>query len=125
MITRRRLLLGFVLAAMLVDDGIAAQPLEPLQADGEKMFQLTWEVSARAGRPRLVGKIQNVGVYGATQIQLLVEQLDSAERPVAQQIAWLSTNINAGDSDFFDVPVADRTAAYRVRVYAFTRKFEC
>jgi len=125
MITRRRLVVGFVLAAALVDNGIAAQPLEPLQADWEKMFQLTWEVSPRAGRPRLIGKIRNISTSGATQIQLLVEQLDSAERPVAQQIAWLSTNINAGDSDFFDVPVADRAAAYRVRVYAFTRKFEC
>src|SRR2546426_781423 len=125
MLTRRRVLGGFVLAAAWLGDRAAAQSLEPLASDWQQIFQLAWEVRSRGERPRLVGKIRNVSVYGASQIQLLVERLGPDERPVAQQIEWLGTNINAGDSDFFDIAVPDRAATYRVRVYAFTRRFQC
>jgi hypothetical protein len=117
---------GFVLAAGLRHDrAAAAPPLEPLELDWEQVFQLSWEVSPRPGRPRLVGQIRNVSLFGTTQIRLLVEQLDAGAHPIAQQVAWLGAQINAGGSDFFDVPVPDRAAAYRVRVYAFTRSYRC
>ena len=123
MITRRRLLGGLVLAAMWRGDGAIAESLEPLEVDWQQVFSLTWEVSARRGRPVVIGKIRNVSFWGTSQIQLLVEQLDGGGRTVTQQLAWLGVNLNVGEHGFFDVPVADGGAAYRVRVFAFTRKF--
>ena len=121
--TRRRILAALVLAAALLSDGAAAQSLEPLEVDWERVFRLTWEVGERYRKPRIFGKLENVSFYGASQIQLLIEQLDASGRPVTQQVAWLGFKINPGEHAFFDVSVPDRGATYRVRVYAFSRKF--
>jgi hypothetical protein len=122
-VTRRRLLVGLTVALGLAWRRGAAQSLEPLEVDWEQVFRITWEVGERYRKPRLFGRIQNVSFYGASQIQLLVELLDGGGRPVSQQVAWLGYRINPGDGAFFDVPVPERGGTYRVRVYAFTRKF--
>src|SRR5262245_24709454 len=119
--TRRRALA--ILIAM-TSTGIAhAQSLTPLVVDWEQVFRLEWSVSDRDGRTLIFGKIHNVSFYGTSRIQLLIDQLDSGGRTVGQRIAWLGYNLKAGDSGFFDVTVPDRAATYRVRVYAFDRKF--
>jgi hypothetical protein len=123
MVTRRRLLTALVAWAALAGDRAAARPLEPLEVDGEQMFRLTWEVGERGGRPVILGRIDNVSVYGTSRIQLLVDRLDAGGRIVAQQLAWVGVDIRSGGHAFFDVPVPDRAATYRVRVYAFNRKF--
>jgi len=123
MIRRSALCLLVMGACVMGPLCVAAQSLEPLEVDGEQVFRLTWEVGERAGRPVILGKIDNVSVYGTSRIQLLVDRLDASGRTVAQQVAWLGSNIRPGSHAFFDVPVPDRTATYRVRVYAFSRKF--
>jgi hypothetical protein len=121
--SRRRVLAALVLTAALVGDPAAAQSLEPLEVDWQQVFRLSWEVGERYRKPRIVGKIDNVSFYGTSQIQLLVEQLDASGRTVAQQVVWLGFRIAPGDSAYFDVPLTERSAGYRVRVYAFDRKF--
>jgi hypothetical protein len=121
--TRRGFLGVLALAATLGADPAAAQSLEPLETDWQQVFRVSWEVAERYRRPRLIGKIQNVSFYGTSQIQLLVEQLDAGGRPVSQQVAWLGFRIAPGGSAYFDLPAADRGATYRVRIYAFDRKF--
>lgn len=112
-----------LLSAALLGGCVAAQSLEPVEVDSDQVFRLTWQVSERGGRPVILGRIDNVSVYGTSRIQLLVDRLDAGGRPVAQQVEWLGVNIRPGDHAFFDVPVPERGAAYRVRVYAFSRKF--
>ena len=121
--TRRGFLALLALAAPLASHPAAAQPLEPLESDWQQVFRLSWEVTERYRRPRLIGKIHNVSFFGTSQIQLLVEQLDPSGRPLSQEVAWLGFRINPGDSAYFDLPAAERAAPYRVRVYAFDRKF--
>lgn len=120
---RRDFLVGVGLAATLAAGGAAGQPLEPLEVDWEQVFRLTWELTERYRKPHLVGKIENVSFYGASAIQLLVDRLDGAGRLLGQQVVWVGFKINPGDSAYFDVPVPERGATYRVRVFAFTRKF--
>jgi hypothetical protein len=122
---RRRALATLVLAATLFSGCAAAaqQSLEPLVVDGDQVFRITWQVSERGGRAIIIGRLDNVSDYGTSQIQLLVEQLDASGRAVVQRIEWVGVNIRPGDHAFFDVPAPDRGATYRVRVYAFTRKF--
>ena len=119
----RRSFVARTLAATLLPIPAAAQSLEPIDVDWERVFRITWEIGERNGKPRVIGKIENVSVYGTSQIQLLVERLGASGQPLSQQVVWLGFRINPGDHAFFDVPVAERAATYRVRVYAFTRKF--
>jgi hypothetical protein len=121
--TRRRILTALLLAATLVASRGAAETLEPLELDWQQVFRLHWEISERYRKPRLTGKIENISFWGTSQIQLLVERLDAGGRPVTQEIVWLGFKLNPSDSGWFDVAVPDRTAASRIRVYAFNRKF--
>jgi hypothetical protein len=123
--TRRRALalLALTVAVARTRRATAAEWLEPLESDSEQIFRLSWQLNERYRKPHLLGKIENVSFYGASSIQLLVEQLDAASRVVAQQVVWVGYKLDPGSSAWFDVPVPDRSATYRVRVYAFTRKF--
>ena len=115
--------LAVLLSAALLGGCAAAQSLEPLDVDGDQIFRLTWQVSERGGRPVILGRIDNVSFYGTSRIQLLVDRLDASGRTVEQRVEWVGFNIRPGDHAFFDVAVPDRGATYRIRVYAFNRKF--
>jgi len=119
----RRSFVGRMLAGTLVAIPAAAQAIEPIDLDWDRVFRITWEMVERYRKPHLIGKIENVSVYGTYQIQLLVERLDVSGQPLSQQVVWLGFRINPGDHGFFDVPVAEPAPTYRVRVYAFARKF--
>jgi hypothetical protein len=123
--TRRQVLTALALLAMAPGRRVAAKSLEPLEADGEQVFRLTWEVTERRGRPLVLGRIENVSDYETSRIQLLVDQLDASGRMTTQKVAWVGVDVKPGDHAFFDVPVPDRAATYRVRVYAFNRKLSC
>jgi hypothetical protein len=121
--TRRHLLAALALLAIAPGRPATAQSLEPLDLDWEQIFRLTWEVTERRGRPRLLGRIENVSDWGTRRIQLLVERLDPSGRATAQTTAWVPIDLRAGEHTFFDVPVDERAATYRVRVYSFDRRF--
>jgi hypothetical protein len=122
-VTRRRALAILLAAAVPGGRGAAAQSLVPLEVDWEQVFRLDWKLSEQNGQGLIAGKIYNISFYGTSRIQLLVDQLDASGRTVSQRIAWLGFSLKPGDSAFFDVSVPDGSAAYRVRVFAFNRKF--
>ena len=123
MLTRRAFLIGITCAATLARLPAGAETLEPVDVDWERVFRITWEIGERYRKPHVIGRIENVsGLYGANQIQLLVERLDAKGQPASQQVVWLGFRLNPGEHGFFDVPVPERGATYRVRVYAFSRK---
>jgi hypothetical protein len=97
--------------------------LEPLVVDQEQIFEITWKVGEFEGRPQLSGRIDNASFFGASKIQLLVDQLDASGRIVGQQLAWLGVVLLPGERSYFDVPVPDAKAPYNVRVYAWVRSF--
>ena len=102
---------------------VAVDEFEPVDVDWERVFRVAWEIGERYRKPHVIGRIENIsGLYGANQIQLLVERLDAKGQPASQQVVWLGFRLNPGEHGFFDVPVSDRGATYRVRVYAFSRK---
>lgn len=106
---------------VLIHATAAGALLEPIVVDQEQIFEISWQIGEFEGRPQLSGRIDNKSFYWTGHIQLLVDRLDEAGRVVHQQLAWLGTVLLPGERSYFDIPVADRTARYRVRVYAFTR----
>jgi hypothetical protein len=122
-VTRRRALAVLLAAALTDATGAGAEGLTPLEVDWEQIFRLDWKLSGQGGQGLIEGRIYNVSFYGTSRIQLLVDQLDASGRTVSQRLAWLGFSLKPGDSAYFDVSVPARDAAYRVRVYAFDRKF--
>jgi hypothetical protein len=109
--------------ALLVHAPAAHALLEPLVVDQEQIFEITWKIGYFEGQPQLNGRIDNASFFGATKIQLLVDQFDPSGRIIGQQLAWLGVVLLPGERSYFDVPVPDAKAQYNVRVYAWVRSF--
>ena len=114
---------SFAVAALLgllaATRGADAQSLTPTFPGWERYFSVGWEPFERRGEPYLRGNI--VSSYGvtATRVQLLVDTLDASGRTTAQRVEWLGSNLPGFSSTYFEVPIRERGAAYRVSVYAF------
>ena len=109
-------LLGLLAATRHAD----AQSLTPTFPGWERYFSVSWEPFERRGAPYLRGNI--VSSYGvtATRVQLLVDSLDASGRITAQRVEWLGgSNLPGFSSTYFEVPIRERGAAYRVSVFAF------
>jgi hypothetical protein len=97
-----------------------AQPLSPTFPGWERYFSVSWKPFERQGQPYLGGYI--VSSYGvtATRVQLLVDSLDSSGQIVAQRVEWLGgSNLPGFSSTYFEVPIRQQAARYRVSVFAF------
>lgn len=115
---------GLVIAALLgmlaSAVHVAAQPLTPTFPGWERYFSVTWEPFERRGQPYLSGYI--VSSYGvtATRVQLLVDSLDASGNIAAQRVEWLGgSNLPGFSRSYFEVPIRERAAAYRVSIFAF------
>ena len=113
---------ALVAASLLIlGTGAAASsaPLRPLVRGWERYFKLDWEAGMRGDRPAVTGHIFNDGGFAATRIRLLVETLDASGQVVSQTEDWLPGMLTPGMRAFFEVPVPQRAAEYRVSVFAF------
>lgn len=114
----RHLVAALLLLGLPAGSG-AADRLAPLIVGWESFFKVDWEAGDRAGRPIVRGHVLNDWGYPARRIQLLVEGLDSSGQIVTQQVEWLGTALTPGTRAYFEVPVRQRAASYRVSVFAF------
>jgi hypothetical protein len=102
-----------LLAALLgTASSAAAEPLQPLVVEWAQFFTVE-------SRPAGGGTLWNTSGWGARRIQLLVETLDGAGRPIEQRVVWLGSDLSAGSRIDFETPVP-ASAPYRVRVFAFS-----
>jgi hypothetical protein len=117
---RRRVLVIAALAGILAAAGAGAQSLVPTNPVWERYFTVSWEPFERRGQPYLSGYIANSYGVTATRVQLLVDSLDSSGQVVAQRVEWLGGGGLPGfSSTYFEVPVRQPAARYRVSVFAF------
>jgi hypothetical protein len=110
------LALGLVLAA---PPSATSRQLEPLVLGWERFFTIQWESWEQRGRPLVGGYIRNEAGFTATRVQLLVEALDPGRQVLDQQVHWLGTALTPGMRAYFEIPAPARSAAYRVRVFAY------
>ena len=99
---------------------VAAQSLTPHFPAWERYFAVSSEPFDRRGQPYLGGYIVNSYGLAATVVQLLVDSLDSSGQIVAQRVEWLGgSNLPGFSRSYFEVPIRERAASYRVSVFAF------
>jgi hypothetical protein len=107
------------LVTLSVAPAWSAPTLEPLIRGWEQFFKLNWEAAERNGKPVVRGYVVNDWGMGAMSIQLLVEGIDAGGQVATQKVAWLGTALPPGSGTYFEVPVPQRSATYRVSVFAF------
>jgi hypothetical protein len=116
----RVLVIGTLLGVLAATSAAPAQPLSPNFPGWERYFSVSWEPFERRGEPYLSGYIVNSYGVTATRVQLLVDSLDSSGQIVAQQVEWLGgSNLPGFATTYFEVPIRQQAARYRVSVFAF------
>lgn len=114
------LLLILVLSGVLaVASDAAAQHLAPHFPGWERHFSVSWKTFERAGRPYLAGYVVNRYGTAATRVQLLVDSLDASGQIVAQRVEWVGGTVPGFSRRYFEAPVPQPAASYRVSVFAF------
>jgi hypothetical protein len=84
-------------------------------SDADRFFALEWSGGERRGRPNVNGYIVNNYRVRAGNVQLRVDSLDAAGRPVATTGAYVP-DLPAGARVYFEVPVKDKAPRYRVTI---------
>ncbi len=109
-----------VLAAVIVLllTGSAAAQTD-FGADPARYLKLDWQTAPAGPQTAVWGHVYNDFGLAARDIQLLVQAIDEAGRPVAQTIAWVPFVLAPGTTGYFEarVPAA---ASYRVSVAGFS-----
>lgn len=72
----------------------------------------------RKGRPSVWGYIYNYRGQGSARARILVETLDASGRPVAQEIAYVDTEIPLYNRAYYEVRPKTPGASYRVSIYS-------
>ncbi|MGH7310903.1 MAG: hypothetical protein ACREK6_19670 [Candidatus Rokuibacteriota bacterium] len=94
--------------------------LTPLVLGWEQFFKLDWQAAERGQQSVVWGHLLNDWGMPASQIQLLVEGVDTSGGVVGQKVAWLGPTLTPGTRAYFEVPVPWKAPAHRVSVFAFT-----
>jgi hypothetical protein len=115
----RGLLFAALLSVLVAETDVAGQLLTPHFPGWERYFEVSWEPFDRRGRPHLSGYVVNKYGATATRVKLLVESFDSTGRIVAQRVEWLGDTVPVFSRTYFEVPVPEPAASYRVSVFAF------
>ncbi len=84
----------------------------------DSRFKIEWQPDQRRGKPIVSGYVTNQG-WLATNVRLLVEALDTADKVTATYIGYLRADASPGTRIYFEVPVQAKAPSYRVAVLSF------
>ena len=88
-------------------------------ADPARYLKLDWQTAPAGPQTAVWGHVYNDFGLPARDIQLLVQALDEAGRPVAQTIAWIPFVLAPGTTGSFEARVPS-ASSYRVSVASFS-----
>ena len=107
-----------VAVSVLLFSGVAIAQTD-FGADPARYLKLDWKTAPAGPQTVVWGHVYNDFGLPARDIQLLVEAVDEAGRPVAQTIAWVPFILAPGTTGSFEARVPPG-ASYRVRVSSFS-----
>jgi hypothetical protein len=107
-----------VAASVLLFSGVAVAQTD-FGADPARYLKLDWQTAPAGPQTAVWGHVYNDFGLPARDIQLLVEALDEAGRPVAKTIAWVPYILAPGTTGYFETRVPP-AASYRVSVAGFS-----
>ena len=116
----RRALLGLLPALLLAGWAGHAQAQGITPQNAARYFRIEASPSTdRSGRPVVSGYVYlNSTGLGAARVRLLVESLDAAGQPIAQEIAYVDSDVPFDGRTYFWVRPKKPGASYRVTVHS-------
>ena len=88
----------------------------------EYRFKVTWSVlpEQTADQKALEGHVENVaGGWGANNVRLLAQSLDSSGTLVGQRLEWLGGSLPPGSRTYFMIRRVAAADQYRVTVWSY------
>ena len=85
----------------------------------DRYFTLEWQPDERRGKPVVSGYVTNTWGIGVNNVRLRVEALDAAAGVSGTYIGYVFGDVTPGTRAYFEVPVAQKAASYRVSVLSF------
>ena len=82
-------------------------------------FKLEWQPDERRGRPVVTGYVTNQWGIGVNNVRMRVEALDTAGSVTATYIGYVFGDVTPGTRAYFEVPVTQKAASYRVSVLSY------
>lgn len=116
----RRALLGLLPALLLAGWAGHAQAQGITPQNAAQYFRIDATPSTdRSGRPVVSGYVYlNSSGLGAARVRLLVESLDAAGLPIAQEIAHVDSDVPFDGRTYFWVRPKKPGASYRVTIHS-------
>ena len=113
----RKIWVVILLAPLLVVSTLAASPIYSPESLA-RYFRLDWQVVPSPGGPTLEGYVYNQTDMLAIQMQINIEELDTAGSVVGRRGTWVTGEVPPGSRSFFSARV-HQAASYRVAVMSF------
>ena len=82
-------------------------------------FKLEWQPDERRGRPVVTGYVTNQWGISVNNVRMRVEALDTAGGVTATYIGYVFGDVTPGTRAYFEVPVPQKAANYRVSVLSY------
>ena len=116
-----KLIAGMAVLVALLGLGVGTgSPQNFGSASPERFFRIEAESGqGRGGRPVLRGYVYNNYAHPATQIQLLVENLDGSGQAVGRSLVHVDGTAPAFGRLYFDVLLTSGGPSFRASVYYF------
>ena len=113
----RKMWTVILLAPLLLVSTVAARPIYSPESLA-RYFRLDWQVVPSSGGPTLEGYVYNQTDMLAIQMQLNIEELDSAGNVTGKTETRVIGEVPPGNRSFFGARV-HQAASYRVAVLSF------
>ena len=116
----RRALFGLLTSLLLAGWAGHAEAQSITPQNAARYFRIDAQPSTdRSGRPVVSGYVYlNSTGLGAARVRLLVESLDAAGQPIAQEIAYVDSDVPFDGRTYFWMRPKKPGASYRVTVHS-------
>jgi len=85
----------------------------------ERYFRVEWETATGRRGAMIAGYVYNTSGMTAERVRLAIDAVDGAGQVTGSTIGQVLGTVPPGNRAYFEIPVREASAAYRVRVLSF------